>query len=50
VHERSTQARSRLTAIFGSLPAGDYVVWTDATSEGPVVTVGDGAVTEIHLN
>jgi hypothetical protein len=50
VHERTTQARSRLTAIFGSLPAGEYVVWEDATTAGPVVTVGDGVVTEIHLS
>ena|ERR1700729_3505934 len=49
VHERGTHARSRLTAIFGSLPVGDYVVWEDATTEGPVVTVPDGAVTEMHL-
>jgi len=50
VHERTTQTRSRLTAIFGSLPAGDYVVWEDATTEGPVVTVPDGAVTEVQLS
>jgi hypothetical protein len=49
VHERTTQARSRLTAIFGSLPAGEYVVWEDATTEGPTVVVADGAVTEVRL-
>ena len=49
VHERATHARSRLTAIFGSLPVGDYVVWEDAATEGPVVTVPDGAVAEIEL-
>ena len=50
VHERTTQTRSRLTAIFGSLPAGEYVVWEDASTEGPVVTVPDGAVTELRLS
>jgi hypothetical protein len=50
VHERTTQARSRLTAIFGSLPAGEYVVWEDAITAGPVVIVPDGAVTEIRLS
>ncbi len=49
VHERTTEVRSRLTAIFGSLPAGDYVVWEDATTEGPVVTVLDGAIAEVEL-
>ena len=49
VHERQTEARSVLTAIFGSLPAGDYVVWEDATTPGPVVTVPDGAVAEARL-
>jgi hypothetical protein len=49
VHERTTQAASRLTAIFGSLPVGDYVVWEDAATDGPVVTVHDGAIAEIEL-
>ena len=49
VHERATHARSRLTAVFGSLPVGEYVVWEEATTEGPVVTVRDGVVSEIEL-
>jgi hypothetical protein len=49
VHERTTQERSRLTAIFGSLPVGDYVVWEEAGTAGPVVTVADGAVAEVTL-
>jgi len=47
--ERATRERSRLTAIFGSLPVGDYVVWEDAGTEGPVVTVPAGAVVEVAL-
>jgi len=50
VHERTTQTRSLLTAIFGSLPAGDYVVWEDATTEGPVVSVSDGCIAEVRLS
>src|SRR5205085_5555888 len=50
VHERTTQRGSLLTAIFGSLPAGEYVVWEDATTRGPVVTVPDGAVAEVRLS
>ena len=49
VHERTTEERSRLTAIFGSLPVGDYVVWEDAGTAGPVVTVADGGVAEVPL-
>lgn len=49
VHERTTQTRSMLTAVFGSLPAGEYVVWEDATTEGPVVAVKDGTVAELTL-
>jgi hypothetical protein len=50
VHERTTQSQSQLTAVFGSLPAGDYVVWEDAATHGPVVTVPDGAVAEVRLS
>ena len=49
VHERRAQARSVLTAVFGSLPAGDYLVWEDATTAGPVVTVPEGSVAEVVL-
>jgi len=50
VHERTTRNESLLTAVFGSLPAGDYVVWEDAATEGPIVSVPDGAVAEIRLS
>jgi hypothetical protein len=49
VHDRTTQERSVLTAIFGSLPAGDYVVWIDATTRGPVVTVPEGGIAEARV-
>jgi hypothetical protein len=49
VHERATDERSRLTAIFGSLPVGDYVVWEDAGTAGPLVNVPDGGVAEVAL-
>jgi hypothetical protein len=50
VHERTTDTQSMLTAVFGSLPVGEYVVWEDATTEGPVVSVPDGAVAEVRLS
>ena len=49
VHERGAQAGTMLTAIFGSLPAGDYVVWEDATSAAATVTVPDGSFAEVQL-
>ena len=49
VHDRVAGAQSRLTAIFGSLPAGDYVVWQDAVTAGPVVSVPDSGVAEVTL-
>jgi hypothetical protein len=49
VHDRGGRSGSSLTAIFGSLPAGDYVVWADAATNGGTVTVPDGAVAEMHL-
>ena len=49
VHERRVDARSLLTAIFGSLPAGQYRVWEDAKTPGPVVTVLARAVAEVRL-
>jgi hypothetical protein len=50
VHDRATEAGSILTAIFGSLPAGEYVVWRDATDSGPLVTVPEGQVAELELD
>lgn len=49
VHERSNAQGSSLTAIFGSLAAGEYVIWEDPVTPGPVVEVPDGAVAQIHL-
>jgi hypothetical protein len=49
VHERATLSGSSLTAIFGSLPAGEYVVWEDRTTAGPLVTVPDGRAVQIRL-
>jgi hypothetical protein len=49
VHERPTGGQSRLTAIFGSLAEGDYVVWEDETTARTTITVTGGAVTELFL-
>jgi hypothetical protein len=49
VHERTTRAGSMLTAVFGSLPAGDYVVWETDTQPASTVAVRAGVVTEMRL-
>jgi hypothetical protein len=49
VHERHWQGGSALTAIFGSLQTGEYVVWADADTRAARVEVCEGAVTEIAL-
>ena len=50
VHERSALGGTMLTAIFGSLPAGDYVVWEDASTAGATVTVPEGTIAELRLS
>jgi hypothetical protein len=49
VHPRATCAGPVLTAIFGSLPAGGYLVWLDEHTRGPLVTVAEGAVAELNV-
>jgi hypothetical protein len=46
VLERRTAAGPVLAAVFGSLAAGSYVVWRDATSPAVTVAVTGGRVTE----
>ena len=49
VHERRTHSGGVLSAIFGSLEAGEYRIWEDAQTCGPDVVIADGAVAEIVL-
>src|SRR5690348_13271829 len=49
VHERRARSASMLTAIFGSLPAGDYVIWENAAAAAGRVTVREGQVAETRL-
>lgn len=50
VHERMTAEGPVLTAIFGSLPTGDYLIWADADTPGPTVSVPEGAAAELRLS
>jgi len=49
VHERHTRAGAKLTAVFGSLETGDYVVWADEATALTTISVGSGAITELFL-
>jgi hypothetical protein len=46
VHARRTSAGVHYTAVFPSVPAGDYVVWRDGTTPDGTVAVRGGEVTE----
>src|SRR5580692_4295812 len=50
VHERASDLGSTLTAIFASLAAGEYVIWEDWSTAGPVIEVPDGGVAQILLD
>jgi hypothetical protein len=50
VHERGHKQGSALTAIFGSLLPGRYVIWADADTVATEVTVPAGAVVEVGLS
>ena len=49
VHDRLTRSGSVLTAIFGSLAAGEYDVWQDAHTATQRVVIADGSVVETVL-
>ena len=49
VHDREAGSGTVLTAVFGSLAAGDYVVWCDADTDGPTVTVPEAGIAEVSL-
>jgi hypothetical protein len=49
VHARRDRCRTAYTAVFPSVPAGDYTVWRGDGSPHSVVTIQGGGVTELHL-
>jgi hypothetical protein len=49
VHDREAGSGLVLTAVFGSLAPGDYVVWCEADTGGPTVTVPDAGIAEVAL-
>jgi fatty acid/phospholipid biosynthesis enzyme len=49
VHARRDGHRTSYTAVFPSVPAGRYTVWSSDGNPGAVVTIQGGEVTEHHL-
>ncbi|HEY7597532.1 MAG TPA: hypothetical protein VH969_30585 [Actinophytocola sp.] len=49
VHARHGGGRVAYTAVFPSVPAGDYTVWRPDGSAHATVTIHGGRVTEHHL-
>ena len=50
VHARHNRNGIRYSAVFPDVPAGDYVIWRDATTQDTTVTVRGGQVTEFTRN
>lgn len=48
VHVRQSRGGIRYSAVFPQVPAGDYVIWRDATTPDTTVTVQGGQVAEHH--
>ncbi|HEX4703546.1 MAG TPA: hypothetical protein VH352_15570 [Pseudonocardiaceae bacterium] len=48
VHARRNPHGVRYSAVFPDVPAGDYVIWRNATTPDATVTVRGGQVTEHH--
>jgi hypothetical protein len=46
VHARRNPRGVRYSAVFPDVPAGEYVIWRDATTQDTTVTVRGGQVTE----
>ena len=49
VHDRLAASGARLTAIFGSLAPGDYVIWEDATTPAGSKIVHERVVAELQM-
>ena len=50
VHARATPRGDVLTAVFGSLPEGDYVVWREHPMAAGIVTVAASAVVQATID
>ena len=45
VRRRELPGRLQFAAVYPGLPAGDYVIWRDASTRAAVVTVAGASVT-----
>ncbi|MGH3435604.1 MAG: hypothetical protein ACRDRN_03970 [Sciscionella sp.] len=48
VHPRRAPAGLTYSAVFPTVPAGDYTLWRDATTTETTVTIHGGHITEYH--
>ncbi len=48
VRQRLLPDRVQYAAVYPGLPAGEYVIWRDASTRAAVVTVAGGAVTSVR--
>src|SRR5579862_4431433 len=48
VRRRDLPGRVQYAAVYPGLPAGDYVIWKDASTQAASVTVAGGQVTIAH--
>jgi hypothetical protein len=49
VRPRQTPSGTVYAAVFPALPAGDYVVWHDASTRAGTITIRGGQVTQFRL-
>jgi hypothetical protein len=49
VHARTNRERTAYTAVFPSVPAGEYTVWSGDGAPHATVTIRGGEVTEHHM-
>lgn len=45
VRQRRLADHVQYAAVYPSVPAGDYVIWRDASAQAAVVTIAPGTVT-----
>lgn len=48
VRERRGPSGTRYAAIYPSLPAGDYTIWSDHDTPVTTTTITGGAITQLH--
>jgi hypothetical protein len=45
VRPRALPGGTKYAAVYPQLPAGDYTIWLDVATPGPVITISESTVT-----